>query len=77
MSERFENVQVVRDGLRKVDYLADDGIAGVVFLAEQSTPVNRKVALKVIKPGMGAPTCIGSAGSAFARALLLLWMERS
>ena len=35
MSERFENVQVVRDGLRQVDYLADDGIAGVVYLADR------------------------------------------
>ena len=35
VSERFENVQVVRDGLRQVDYLADDGIAGVVYLADR------------------------------------------
>ena len=35
VSERFENVQVVRDGLRQVDYLADDGIAGVAFLADR------------------------------------------
>ena len=35
MSERFENVQVVRDGLRQVDYLADDGIAGVAYLADR------------------------------------------
>jgi MoxR-like ATPase len=32
---RFESVPVVREALRKVDYLADDGIAGVVFLAER------------------------------------------
>src|ERR671916_1164984 len=32
---RFESVQVVRDGLRDVDYLADDGIAGVVYLADR------------------------------------------
>jgi MoxR-like ATPase len=32
---RFESVPVVRDGLRDVRYLADDGIAGVVFLADR------------------------------------------
>src|SRR5215469_15325508 len=32
---RFETVDSVRDGLRSVDYLADDGIAGVVFLADR------------------------------------------
>jgi MoxR-like ATPase len=32
---RFENVPEVRDGLERVDYLADDGIAGVVFLADR------------------------------------------
>ena len=35
MSERFESVQAVRDGLRRVDYLADEGIAGVAFLADR------------------------------------------
>jgi MoxR-like ATPase len=35
MSFRFESVSSVREGLRKVDYLADDGIAGVAFLAER------------------------------------------
>jgi MoxR-like ATPase len=34
-TERFENVQTVRDGLRRVDYLADEGIAGVVYLADR------------------------------------------
>jgi MoxR-like ATPase len=34
-SPRFESVSAVREGLRKVDYLADDGIAGVAFLAER------------------------------------------
>lgn len=32
---RFESVQHVRDGLKEVGYLADDGIAGVVFLADR------------------------------------------
>jgi MoxR-like ATPase len=35
MSERFETVPVVRESLREVNYLADDGIAGVVFLADR------------------------------------------
>jgi MoxR-like ATPase len=35
VSQRFESVQVVRDGLRGVDYLADDAIAGVAFLADR------------------------------------------
>ena len=32
---RFESVGAVRDGLRDVDYLSDDGIAGVVYLADR------------------------------------------
>jgi MoxR-like ATPase len=32
---QFESVPAVRDSLRKVDYLADEGIAGVVYLAER------------------------------------------
>jgi MoxR-like ATPase len=35
MADRFESVQQVRDGLRDVNYLADDGIAGVAFLADR------------------------------------------
>jgi MoxR-like ATPase len=35
MANRFESVQQVRDGLRDVNYLADDGIAGVAFLADR------------------------------------------
>ncbi len=35
MSYRFENVAEVRDGLRRVNYLADEGIAGVVYLADR------------------------------------------
>ena len=35
MDNRFESVQSVRDGLKDVKYLADDGIAGVVFLADR------------------------------------------
>ena len=35
MAERFESVQAVREGLKDVNYLADDGIAGVVFLADR------------------------------------------
>jgi len=32
---RFESVSAVRDSLGKVDYLADEGIAGVVYLADR------------------------------------------
>ncbi|MCU4185485.1 MoxR family ATPase [Acidiferrimicrobium sp. IK] len=32
---RFDSPNVVRDGLRTVDYLSDDSIAGVVFLADR------------------------------------------
>src|SRR3954447_7067453 len=35
MATRFESVQSVREGLRSVNYLADDGIAGVAFLADR------------------------------------------
>ena len=35
MAPRFESVQAVRDGLRDVNYLADEGIAGVAFLADR------------------------------------------
>lgn len=35
MGYRFESVDGVRDDLRKVDYLSDDGIAGVVYLADR------------------------------------------
>jgi MoxR-like ATPase len=35
MSERFESVAAVREGLKKVDYLADDAISGVAFLADR------------------------------------------
>jgi len=32
---RFESVQQVRERLRDVDYLADDGIAGIAYLADR------------------------------------------
>jgi MoxR-like ATPase len=35
MDYRFESVPEVRDGLKKVDYLADEGIAGIVYLADR------------------------------------------
>jgi MoxR-like ATPase len=35
MAHRFEDVASVRSSLGKVDYLADEGIAGVVFLADR------------------------------------------
>jgi MoxR-like ATPase len=39
-THRFDSVQAVRDALRDVNYLADDGIAGVAYLADRlSKPV--------------------------------------
>ncbi|KRO42448.1 MAG: ATPase [Acidimicrobium sp. BACL19 MAG-120924-bin39] len=35
MSSDFVSVSQVRDGLKKVNYLADEGIAGVVYLAQR------------------------------------------
>jgi MoxR-like ATPase len=35
MDYRFESVPEVREGLKKVDYLADEGIAGIVYLADR------------------------------------------
>ncbi len=35
MAERFESVDAVRQDLKNVDYLADAGIAGVVYLADR------------------------------------------
>jgi MoxR-like ATPase len=35
MTHRFESVDAVREGLRSVDYLADDSIAGIAFLADR------------------------------------------
>ena len=35
MESRFEDVPSVRQGLKDVDYLADEGIAGVVYLADR------------------------------------------
>jgi MoxR-like ATPase len=32
---QFDSIPAVRDGLRRVQYLADDGIAGVVYLADR------------------------------------------
>ena len=35
MDYRFESAAAVRDALRKVDYLSDEGIAGIVYLADR------------------------------------------
>ena len=35
MSFRFEDAASLRDDLRRVDYLSDEGIAGVVYLADR------------------------------------------
>src|SRR5262245_861823 len=36
-----------------------EGGCGVVFMAEQEEPVRRRVALKIIKPGMDSASVIG------------------
>ncbi len=35
MSYRFTDVPTVKEDLAKVDYLSDEGIAGVVYLADR------------------------------------------
>src|SRR5688572_9378492 len=35
MDYRFESVPAVREGLADINYLADEGIAGVVYLADR------------------------------------------
>ena len=35
MSYRFDNVPEVRESLQEVSYLADEGIAGVVYLGDR------------------------------------------
>ena len=35
MDYRFESVPAVREGLRRVDYLSDEGLAGIVYLADR------------------------------------------
>ncbi len=35
MTHRFDSIDAVREGLRSVDYLADDSIAGIAFLADR------------------------------------------
>ena len=35
MSYRFDKVQTVQEDLGKVEYLADDGIAGIVYLGDR------------------------------------------
>src|ERR1700730_9700347 len=48
---RFESVAEVRDGLRGVSYLADEGIAGVVYLSDRLG----KPVLIESPPGTGTP----------------------
>lgn len=44
-------------GYKLLEQIGEGG-CGVVFMAEQSTPVRRKVALKIIKPGMDTKSVI-------------------
>ena len=34
MSDRFSDIESVHEELQKVDYLSDEGIASVIYLAE-------------------------------------------
>src|SRR5262249_15219543 len=45
-------------GPYKLKAILGEGGFGVVYLAEQITPVHRQVALKIIKPGMGSRAVI-------------------
>ena len=47
---RFDSIDGVRQGLADVHYLADDGIAGVVFLADRlAKPVARLTGSRLIR----------------------------
>ena len=57
-TERFASVQSVRDSLREVGYLADDGIAGVAFLADKlGKPI-------LVEPPRTRGPCPGGAATA-------------
>ncbi len=56
-TDQFESVAVVelegsRVGPYKLLQMIGEGGMGVVFMAEQEKPIRRKVAVKIIKPGM-------------------------
>jgi serine/threonine protein kinase/WD40 repeat protein len=53
-----EKVGTVIGPYKLLQVLGEGGF-GVVFLAEQSEPVRRKVALKIIKPGMDSKQVVG------------------
>jgi len=62
IEELAQPVALVRSGTRIGPYMIREEIGhggmGVVYLAEQTSPVRRKVALKVIKPGMDSRSVI-------------------
>ncbi len=41
MAYRFDSVADVRSRLKDVDYLSDDAIAGIVYLAERPSMTDR------------------------------------
>ncbi len=45
-------------GPYKIRELLAEGGMGMVYVAEQSEPVRRKVALKIVKPGMASPNVV-------------------
>ena len=44
-----------------------EGGMGIVYMAEQTKPVERRVALKIIKPGMDSRRCAHRSGSTHRR----------
>ena len=64
--ERFDSVGSVREGLRRVDYLADEGISGVVYLADRlGKPV------LVVGPAGVGKTELAKAAAAITNARLI------
>ena len=57
LSEITEQPGTVIGPYKLLEQIGEGGF-GVVFMAEQTQPVRRKVALKVLKPGMDTRGCI-------------------
>ena len=66
MGERFESVQQVREGLKAVNYLADEGIAGVAFLTRAVVTLAVIAGTVVAAMAMVAVVAAGATGARFA-----------
>src|SRR5512133_3283855 len=55
---RLEGPGVIIGRYKVLEQLGEGG-CGVVYLAEQEVPVRRRVALKLIKPGMASKEVLG------------------